>query len=319
MPKGGANANANPTLTWRPRKSKRLFSMPNLARRSVARPSSAKSLPRMLVLDRARNLPGLALALVQLLAQVLAQVRAPVRVQALRVRARSLHRLPSVSRPLMRANSSSRKSALNVSYLSPSFLFSDFEADWAQIDEFLARKLACTIVQQCNTHSAVSSADGSPVQAHDDPDDRDSMTSTELALFLSKSIVCDGCDSKLTLADVTGRGQLYVHIVQQVAGLVVAGLEFYVNCIRFPLPNAAHIFGTSYDNTVYEFGNACEPCCAKIKARADAATEYGPKFFAEASGVLLRFSLPKALVNIVLRYSCMVKLATEQCTADSCL
>ncbi len=155
---------------------------------------------------------------------------------------------------------------------------------------------------------------------HDDPDDDDlRMTSTDLALFLSKSIVCDGCDSKLTFADVTGRGQLYLHIVQQeLAGIVVAGLKFYVNCIRFPLPNAACIVGLSVDDTVYEFGNACEPCCAKIKARADAATEYGPKFFAEASRVLLS-CLPKALVNIVLAYSFLVKLATNLCTADSCL
>jgi hypothetical protein len=209
--------------------------------------------------------------------------------------------------------------------LSHLLLYSDCVADWARIDTFLASKLACTIVQHCNTHSAVSSADGSSPAAADDDDDRDSsMTSTDRALFLAKPIVCDGCDSKLTFADVTGRGQLYVHIVKQqvaeLSGLVVAGLNFYFNCIRFPMPSAACIVGLSYDDTVYEFGNACEPCCAKIKARADAATEYGPKFFAEASSVLLhRLRLPKALVNIVLAYSCAVKLATKQCTADSCL
>jgi hypothetical protein len=212
--------------------------------------------------------------------------------------------------------------------LSHLLLYSDCVADWARIDTFLASKLACTIVQHCHTHSAVSSADGSSqLHAHDDADAYDdgdsSMTSTDLALFLSKPIVCDGCDSKLTFADVTGRGQLYVHIVRQELGgdlPVLAGLNFYVNCVRFLLPSAACIVGLSYDDTVYEFGNACEPCCAKIKARADAATEYGPKFFTETSSVLLhRLRLPKALVNIVLAFSCAVKLATEQCTADSCL
>lgn len=198
-------------------------------------------------------------------------------------------------------------------------LYSDFVADWAQIDAFLAGKLACTIVPQCNTHSAVSIADVEH-HAHDDPADDSSMTSTDRALFLSNPIVCDGCDSKLTFADVTGRGQLYLHIVQQeLGGLVLAGLNFYVNCLRFPLPNAAHIFDTSFDDTLYEFGNACESCCAKIQARADAATEYGPKFFAETSGVLIHLRWPKPLISIVLAYSCTVKLATDQCTADSCL
>jgi hypothetical protein len=205
-------------------------------------------------------------------------------------------------------------------------------SDWAQIDAFLSSKVACTTVQHCSTHSAHSSAAGgadgsSPEHAgqignHEDADT--DAARAELAAFLAQPIGCDGCDSALTFADVTGRGQLVVFVERQrvaaVADLVLAGLKFYVNCVRFPLPSEAWIVRPSIDDTVYEFGNACDSCCAKIQARADAASAAGPKFFADAAGVLLnRHGLSKGPVGIVLAYSCAVKLATELCGPDSCL
>lgn len=318
MPEAGANANASPVMTLSLHKPKLLCLIPNRVRRSVARRSSVRNLRRGVVKDPLVSASAPAQVLLQE-AEQQARPRLLLRKP----------RLPSVARALINLwSASTSETARNVSPLVCSSALMRSFSDWAQIDAFLSNKVACTTLQHCSTHSAHSSAadvaGSSPEHVGHDEDADTDAARAELAAFLAQPIGFDGCDSALTFADVTGRGQLAVFVERQqvaaVSGLVLAGLKFYVNWVRFPLPSEAWIVRPSIDDTVYEFGNACDSCCAKIQARADAASAAGPKFFAEAAGVLLNcHGLSKGPVGIVLAYSCAVKLATELCGPDSCL
>jgi hypothetical protein len=201
-----------------------------------------------------------------------------------------------------------------------------YVSDWADLDAFCTGKLWSTTLVHCHVHSSPG-ADRDPFD--DVTDDQDMVDDLERALFLSRPISCRGCDSKLTYADVTGRGQLQVTIVKPTATAAGAGagassgsptLKFYVNRVMFPLPSAATIYSPPVNDDVYEFGNACESCCKQIQARADAATNASVTVLALSSDVLCStFRWPRALTSIVLGYMCVARLATRECTWEMCL
>ena len=177
------------------------------------------------------------------------------------------------------------------------------------------------MLQFCSKNSTAADSTSSP--GPEDDYAADCLTESERAELLARPIVCDGCDAKVTLANVTGRGQLYAHIerlhVAELSGLPLFGPRFYVNLVRFPLPPSATIIRPSFTDNVYEFGNACESCCARIEARADAASLSAKSFVAFTSRALFSCGWPRPLVYLVLVYSCVVRCPSDQCSALSCL
>jgi hypothetical protein len=196
--------------------------------------------------------------------------------------------------------------------------------DWADLDAFCTGKLWSTTLVHCHVHSSPGP------DRYDDPTDDQDVDDLERALFLSRPISCLGCDSRLTYADVTGRGQLQVTIVKpQPAAGATAGagassgmptLKFYVNRVMFPLPSAATFYFPPVNDDVYEFDNACDSCCKQIQARADAATDASGAVLVLTSEVLCStYRWPRALTTVVLGYMCVAQLATRQCTWEMCL
>ncbi len=204
-------------------------------------------------------------------------------------------------------------------------------SDWAELDAFFANKLWSTTLVHCHVHSSPGPlADRDPCD--DTADDQDMEDDLERALFLSQPLSCQGCDSKMTYAGVTGRGQLQVTIVKPAGATAGTGagagagstpnlptLKFYVNRVMFPLPSAATIYSPPVNDDVYEFGNACESCCKQIQARADAATEASGVILVLTTDVLCSFRWPRALTTVVLGYMCFIRLASSQCTWEMCL